>query len=264
MSVTWLLLGAALALVIAAAAYRLGALSAGGAAGAVFVGTLTFGIGGLAPAVLLILFFVSSSGLSRLGKARKRSLAATFSKGSRRDLGQVFANGAAAAALSVVYGLGRDPIWMAGIVGALGAVNADTWATELGVLARPRPRLITTGASVDPGTSGGVTLQGTLAAAAGSEVIGLAAALVTGNWTLAVLAGIGGLAGSLFDSLLGATVQAMYWCPACRKETERHPRHSCGSATQPLRGWRWLGNDAVNLAASLVGAGLAMALAAWR
>ncbi len=127
MSVTWLLLGAALAVAIAAAAYRLGALSAGGAAGAVLVGTLTFGIGGLAPAVLLILFFVSSSGLSRLGKTRKRSLAATFSKGSRRDLGQVVANGAVAAALSVVYGLGRDPIWLAGVAGALAAALLFAW-----------------------------------------------------------------------------------------------------------------------------------------
>jgi len=263
-SVTWLLLGAALAVAIAAAAYRLGSLSASGAAGAILVGTLTFGIGGLAPAVLLILFFVSSSGLSRVGKGQKRSMAAAFSKGSRRDVGQVFANGALAAALSVGYGLTHDPLWLAGVAGALAAVNADTWATELGILARRRPRLITTGASVDPGTSGGVTAQGTLAAAAGSAVIGLAAALVTGDWTLAVLAWIGGLAGSLFDSLLGATVQAMYWCPTCQKETERHPRHACGSPTQPLRGWRWLGNDAVNFAASLIGAGLALAVAAWR
>ena len=36
-----------------------------------------------------------------------------------------------------------------------------------------------------------------------------------------------GLLGALFDSLLGATVQAIYYCPACEKETERHLIHLC-------------------------------------
>jgi uncharacterized membrane protein len=73
----------------------------------------------------------------------------------------------------------------------------------------------------------------------------------------------GGLAGSLFDSLLGATVQAMYFCPACQKETERHPAHSCGARTERIRGWSWLGNDAVNFAATAFGALLAIGIGAF-
>jgi uncharacterized membrane protein len=121
--------------------------------------------------------------------------------------------------------------------------------------------LITTGARVEPGTSGGVSLQGTLAALGGSAAIGLPAGLLAGEWRLAAAAVLGGLAGSLFDSLLGATVQAMYWCPSCQKETERHPSHTCGASTQPIRGWRWLGNDAVNFSASVVGAATVWLLA---
>ena len=264
MSWTSLLLGALLAAAIAAAAYALGSLSASGALGAVLVGTLTFGVGGLIPAILLILFFVSSSALSRLGKARKRAVAAAFAKGSRRDLGQVLANGSIAAALSVAFGMTGQPLWLAGVVGALAAVNADTWATELGVLAGHRPRLITTGQPVDPGTSGGVSLEGTLASAAGATLIGLAAALPSGDWSLVGLAALGGVAGSMIDSLLGATVQAIYWCSACSKETERHPLHTCGTPTTNHHGWRWLGNDGVNFAASLVGAGLAVLISSLR
>ena len=48
------------------------------------------------------------------------------------------------------------------------------------------------------------------------------------------------------DSLLGATVQVIYTCPACGKETERHPLHACGTQTVYKRGWRWMNNDAVN------------------
>jgi len=66
-----------------------------------------------------------------------------------------------------------------------------------------------------------------------------------------------GLAASLFDSLLGATVQAIYFCDVCRKETERHPLHRCGATTRPLRGWPWLDNDGVNFLATAVGAGVA-------
>ena len=53
-------------------------------------------------------------------------------------------------------------------------------------------------------------------------------------------------------------MQSIYWCPACGKETERSPRHTCGSETRHYRGWRWLDNDWVNGLASLAGALVAL------
>jgi uncharacterized membrane protein len=142
-------------------------------------------------------------------------------------------------------------------------VNADTWATELGVLSKNLPRLITNGKAVERGTSGAVSLPGSLAALGGAALIGLTAGLFSLKAEPLRLAGaaiLGGLAGSFFDSLLGATVQAIYYCPACQKETERHPRHLCGTETSLRRGWRWLNNDVVNFACSLVGAGTAVGI----
>jgi uncharacterized protein (TIGR00297 family) len=270
MSILW---GFLFAMAISLAAWRLGSLSRSGAAAAVVLGTLVFGLGGLEWAILLVAFFVSSSGLSHLFKNRKQSLAGTFSKGAQRDAGQVLANGGCAG-LAVLIHIVRPELawpWIA-FSGILAAVNADTWATELGVLSPTRPRLITTLQPVERGTSGGISLVGTLASLAGALLIGLLSVLFRPGQAplplnaqanlppgvLQFLAGwliIGGagLLGSLVDSLLGATLQTIYYCPACAKETEHHPLHTCDTPTTLLRGLPWLDNDGVNAACGLVG-----------
>jgi uncharacterized protein (TIGR00297 family) len=265
-----LALGFSLALLIGLAAYWRGSLSRSGVVGAVLIGTTIFGLGGWGWGVLLVLFFISSSALSHFKEPLKEALAEKFSKGSRRDLAQTLANGGAGALIVLANFVWPSPVWWAAFAGALAAVNADTWATELGVLNKTRPRLITTGAEVEVGTSGGVSREGTLAALGGAALIGLAAAgfgLAGGQSFLAALilflaAALSGLAGSLIDSVMGATVQAIYFCDSCGKETERFPTHKCGGPTRYFRGWRWLDNDWVNFLSSLAGAALAAGL--WR
>ncbi len=278
MNLAWLLTGLLLSAGVAVLGYWRRALSASGVAGAVVVGTLIFGLGGWEWGLLLITFFVSSSWLSHFRRADKSQVSVKFAKGSRRDLGQALANAGLGAILAVVYARYPEPLLFAAFVGSMATVNADTWATELGILSRVPPRLITTGGIVPPGTSGGVSTLGIWASVAGAMLIGtVATALVQvdsllggGGWSLraasySLLAVAGGLVGSLFDSLLGATLQGIYYCDACAKETES-PVHHCGRAAQPLRGWSWLNNDVVNFTASLVGGLVAasLALILWR
>jgi uncharacterized protein (TIGR00297 family) len=253
-----ILIGFVLAILIAIIAWRAGTLSKSGAWAAVLTGGFIFGLGGLAWAILLLTFFVSSSALSRAFGKRKASLAEKFSKGSRRDWGQVMANGGLGAFLALAYMLKQEPEWIwVAYAGAMAAVNADTWSTELGVLSKIPPRMITTGKQVERGTSGGISLFGILAALGGAALIGIVTVLFSPDttwWRYLVTIILGGLAGSLFDSLLGATVQAIYWCPTCEKETERHPIHTCGSTTRQIRGWSSINNDSVNFACSVMGA----------
>jgi uncharacterized protein (TIGR00297 family) len=273
-----LALGLLLSALIGLVARRRGSLSRSGVWGAVLTGTLIFGFGGWGAGLLLIAFFLSSSLLSHFKErdARKQRAAEAFDKGGQRDLWQALANGGAATLLAVLGGvavLSGDEalagVLFAGMAGALAAANADTWATELGVLSTSPPRLIThLGKTVAPGTSGGITGAGTLAALAGATFIasfhllfialGLNSASVASAGLFAAVI-IGGVAGSLFDSLLGGTVQAMYYSHARQKETEK-PVETNGTPNQPIRGWRWLSNDWVNFIATLLGATAAMAI----
>ncbi|MGI9057915.1 MAG: DUF92 domain-containing protein [Ktedonobacteraceae bacterium] len=256
-----LLLGLLFSTGIGFIAYRRRALSRSGIGGAIVTGTTTVGLGGWSWGLSLIFFFVSSSLFSHF-RAHDKAQAATdkFSKGSQRDIFQVLANGGLAALLAISYGLVRTrwirQLFHAGFTGAIATATADTWATELGVLSTQAPRLITTGQTVAPGTSGGITLLGTGASALGALASGLVFWLLQRcQKTLALLpfmALVSGLAGSIADSVLGATIQAMYYCPTCHKETERHI-HSCGTTTTALRGIAWFNNDVVNFLATLIG-----------
>ena len=242
------------AVVVALALWR-GSLSPSGAAGAMIVGTLIVGFGGWAWGVLLGIFFVTSSLLSHYKEEEKQAAAEKFEKGHRRDISQVMANGGLGAIAASLSAFAPSPLWLPFFIGIMATVTADTWATELGTLSRRPPRLITTGRTVEVGTSGGVSLLGTAVSLLGGLSIGLAAGLLVEHFTVVAAAIVGmvsGLVGSLFDSLLGATVQQLYYCDICHKETERKV-HRNTHQTRPLRGWSWLNNDLVNLLASIVG-----------
>ncbi len=250
----------ALSAAVSLLAYRRGSLSTSGVAGAIVVGALTMGLGGWAWGLLLAVFFVSSSLLSHFKEPEKRLAAEKFDKGHRRDLAQTLANGGVGALAALLSVLLPAPIWFPFFLGVMATVTADTWATELGTLSRQPPRLITTGRVAEVGTSGAISALGLAVSLGGGLLIGLVAALTQRRaWRLAAICACAGLAGSLLDSLLGATVQQVYYCDGCQKETERK-LHKCGRHTRPLRGWRWLNNDLVNLLSSLAGGAAALAL----
>ena len=259
------ILGILIAVVIACTAYGLQSLSLDGMLAAILVGSIIFGLGGWQWAILLLVFFISSSALTKAFKHKKQEIERDYSKGSRRDAGQVLGNGSVAAILVSVMALFPENTWVwPAFAAALAGVNADTWATELGILNPSRPRLITDlGTAVEKGTSGGVSLVGTNAALIGAAFVGFPAAILNPmgtDWIFFPIITLSGFLGSVFDSLLGATFQAMYYCPVDQKLTEKHPIHSCGSPTAHVRGWSWLNNDWVNFVSSAMSGMLAIPL----
>ena len=254
------LLGLLLASVIAVAAGRLRLLSPSGLVAAIVSGTVC-AAAGWSWALMLIAFFAVSSALTRLGASRKRATEGLVEKGGQRDAVQVLANGGVFAFAAAMSLAGPAHLWAIIGAGAIAAATADTWSTEIGTLSGGRPVSIRTWRPLPTGASGGVTLLGSAGGVAGAVFIALLA--WAGGWPIAAVAGAlaGGVAGTVADSVLGATAQSRRWCDACSVTTER-VLHTCGGRTELAGGLPWLDNDGVNLAATLTGAGVALAVAA--
>lgn len=237
--------------VVSIAANFLGFLSFSGAAAAFFTGifiALGFGINGL---VLLGIFFLTSSLLSKYKQKRKIFLGELHEKGSRRDWAQVAANGGLAALAGLANFLFPTPAWIVIFSISLASANADTWASEIGTLSKKRPFSVKNFQRVPWGTSGAISGLGTFASAVGSLLIAVTAHMLFKlEWELTLITFLLGLAGSVLDTFLGAHIQTMYKCRICRLQTEKTIH--CATPTAKVSGYDWVNNDAVNFLSSFI------------
>lgn len=231
----------------------------GSVAGAAFAFSLLW-LGGSAWAIPAVWFFLGSSLLSRIGKKRKAAAEEIAEKGSVRDVGQVLANGGVAWLLLLAHAAFPQPAFYWGFLGSLAAATADTWGTEIGTLFRGRPRLITTGRLVPSGTSGAISVPGTLGALAGAaSVWAFAAPFAMANTPSAggffAITGAG-FCGALIDSFVGATLQASYLDSRTGLPTEKPQDGSISNRL--VSGYAWINNDRVNLVCTITGALIAL------
>lgn len=244
----------------------------------------------------LIVFYLTSSKLTRWRSELKARLEAGHMAGGQRGAAQVLANSALGGCLAVATAWLRADggpgspaaaqltAWA--FVAFYACCCADTWSSELGIASGCPPRLITTGSVVPPGTNGGVSSLGTAAAAAGGLLMGacyvaaagLSAALAAGagnnsaasgpgacqtgaaaDWRLVPLAVAAGVGGSLLDSLLGATLQFSGVDERSGKVVSGMPAAGtpAAAAVRHISGRDVLSNTGVNVAASLATAALA-------
>jgi uncharacterized protein (TIGR00297 family) len=260
-----LLAGAALNAAAAAAVYFRGSLTAAGALAAALLGFGVFYGGGLYFWALLMVFFVSSTLLTRLKEERKAPYESLTGKGGRRDLAQVLANGGVALAAALAYRLtGRGAALLA-YAGALAAANADTWASELGLLSRRQPVSILTLRRAQRGASGAVSAVGLAASVGGSLLV--AAAFAAGaalrglpprvlSLGFAAVAAAGFL-GAIADSVCGAALQGRFL--EAGQYSERRS-DAAGAPNTLTGGLAFVNNDVVNLLCTFVGAASAYAL----
>lgn len=257
---------------IAIRAYRKKSLNLSGAFAGFIVMTIHLSAGYRFGAMLIVFFFTSSK-LTKVGEEKKQRVDADFKEGGQRDWIQVLSNSGISTLLVVI--VWKLAGWqdkcldskestlitslIGGIIGHFCCCNGDTWSSEIGVLSDAQPLLITTFKPVRKGTNGGVTKVGLLAAIAAGSVIGLAF-VVVGFFTtkctndvalkqllVIPLSAVAGLCGSVIDSILGATLQFSGFC-SVRNKVVGKP----GPTVKKISGLSILDNNAVNLVSILL------------
>ncbi|KAA3617463.1 MAG: DUF92 domain-containing protein [Calditrichaeota bacterium] len=224
-------------------------LTLDGSISAALVAILIYGFGSWEFTIPLLLFFFSSSILSKTGKNLKHQFKLVFEKSSKRDGKQVFANGGIAVIWATSYFFYPSELIYYFYIVSVAAANADTWATELGVFSKSKPRLITTFLPVEKGRSGGISLTGSFASLMGSFVVSLTGLWMTvdlfTNLNLLLFLTLAGFFASFVDSFLGATLQAQYMNTKTNQITEK-ALNIQNEKNKLISGYAWLDNDLVN------------------
>ena len=257
------LVGALAAGLVSAVARDRRELSASGAWAACAAGSGA-AVAGWAWAALLIAFFLATTALTSAGGREKlRRTNRILAPASARNATQVFANGGLFVIAALAGMATGRAVWALAALGALAAATADSWSTEVGTLLGGVPRSVLSGRAVPVGMSGGVTAAGLAGALAGATFIAvLAPPLLNGVLPIPALrlvaaVIVGGVAGSLADSLIGAGAQSRRFCQRCQEWTERAV-HVCGEHTRHRSGFRWITNDVTNLLSTVAGAAVAV------
>ena len=219
-------------------AFKLKTLSLDGFLGALLMGIIIILIGSKIFLVTLAIFFILSSVLNKILK--EASFCRT--KGSERDIVQVYANGGIALLLSILYYINDNPIFIYLFASSVAAAMSDTWGTEFGKLSKHKPISITSLKSIDHGISGGITLIGTIGSLLGSSIIGVSAWVLIPMPTHIIYGVIlTGFLSSLFDSILGDVFQGKYEAPNGDIIEVKN------KDSKLINGYSWIDNDLVNL-----------------
>ncbi|KZT38678.1 hypothetical protein SISSUDRAFT_1004533 [Sistotremastrum suecicum HHB10207 ss-3] len=140
----------------------------------------------------------------------------------------------------------------------------DTLSSELGILSRSPPRLITTFKPVPPGTNGAVSLVGTVVSWLGGALMGFITfiSLYTENEAcrkgnpsiflaeLVIYGALAGGIGSLIDSLMGATLQQTRYSVTSKKILQDDT--VIEGEVKVVSGWNILTNNQINLLSSML------------
>jgi uncharacterized protein (TIGR00297 family) len=237
------------ALIFGITSYKLKLLTLDGSFAAVLMAIIIFGFGGWLFTLPLLVFFISSNILSRVGKNLKNTFKLLYEKSEKRDAKQVFANGGIASAWAILYFYWSSEIVFYLYLSSIAAANADTWATELGVFNKKNPRIVTTFKPVEKGRSGGISIIGSLAALGGSLLIAFSIIIldypIYQNLPTLLYVMFAGFFASFVDSFLGATFQAQYLEDESGQITEKQFTTN-RIQNKLISGVKWLNNDWVN------------------
>lgn len=247
------MLGFFFAWVIVVISYKVKFLTFSGSIATFILAGLIFSLGGIEWSVPILTFFLLSSILSKLRKKKNEEVELYFEKTGVRDHMQVIANGGAGGILVVLNAINPNELYYLIYLATLSAVCADTWATEIGTWKKTATYNILNFRPIEQGVSGGISIVGTIGSLMGAAAIAFSGfawnTMPVSQFFILII--VSGLFGSIFDSYLGATIQAQNLCVVCKKITEK--KHHCGSKANHHQGYKWMNNDMVNLFSGIAG-----------
>lgn len=254
------LVGLTFSFLIAFVAYKKASLNKSGCIAATVLGTGLYYFGGLWFSIIMVAFFVSSSILTKLKNYNKEGLDKLNEKSGNRDYMQVFANGGVGLIFAIIYYFSESPVVLLAYAVSFAEANADTWASEIGVLSKSKPISILNFKPLEKGMSGGISILGTTFAFLGASFISciyFIASLITykdikQSFIYSILCILIGFIGSIVDSILGASIQAQYYCEDLKIFTEK--KEYKGKPNKLIKGITFINNDVVNLSSNLISA----------
>ncbi|KAL5500872.1 hypothetical protein ACEPAH_9259 [Sanghuangporus vaninii] len=293
-----------LAVVFAFHGLRKKSLSPSGALAAFIVGFLMLSAKVRAFGVSLIVFYLVGSRATKAGKSTKANLEEGHQEAGYRTAQQVLCNSFSAflatvlwtalfvpgtylaqylpswieengepysaddwCSLSASHGHGWSRFLLLITLGHFACCLGDTLASELGILSKSPPILITTLRHVPPGTNGGVSALGTFASVTGGIIMGLTmgislalessacrTVLAPMLTELIFIGGVAGLFGSMVDSFMGATIQRTRFSSKTKRILLDETPISAFSPNEikVVSGLDLLTNNQVNLLSSII------------
>ena len=255
------IIGLGLSLIIAYIAYTKESLNFSGFLGAVIFGTMLYFFGTFIVWSALIVFFISSSILTKLHEKTDKN----YSQG--RGIKSVISNALIATICSILYYFIQEPLYLVASIASIAASNADTWASEIGILSKGKTYYITNFKIAPKGVSGAISLLGILSSLLGALFISITFVLlyrmvtpltINNMLSYGFIVTLSGFLGCQIDSLLGALVQAKYKNiqTGMIAESKELPDESIVL----ISGFSFITNDVVNLLSSLGGSLIAIIL----
>ena len=153
-------------------------LDLGGLVAALSVGLLVSLLGHWTWLIVLMIFLIISSIVTKWRYEDKALLSVEESNEGKRGWKNVLANGGGASLIAIInYLLGGHDFAYLAFCACVGVASSDTLASEIGSL-DPRTRIITTLEAVPAGTNGGMSPTGTIAAFYGGLIIAIISTLL--------------------------------------------------------------------------------------
>jgi uncharacterized protein (TIGR00297 family) len=243
-------------------------LSLDGVMGAIVVGLITW-LASIQFYGILLVFFFTSSYATKMGKDLKEKICSTYNKEKVRNIYQVLCNGGIPTLIALIYlifyddGCVKKDKFQRSLnliyVSYYAACNGDTWASELGVLSKENPYLITSMKQVPKGVNGAVSLLGLIVSSLGGLIIGYTASIIelyyckSSNLIQFSLIGLfSGLFGSIVDSILGAIFQiSIYDLKSCQIISKEEYLENKNKSFKII-GKDYLSNNMVNFYSALL------------